>query len=395
MTVFSRHSPPIPMAVFRKMVATLSPDELARLPPEKLPDNIPADFVDHAPLSSRGAVESLILAANAHHLQQRLAIQDEYGDEVLTALDHARQTGGTANVKVFRQKLAELEKAHRESRSQEDPKGLALLARRVKTLDGLLMDVRTEAAETAQSAKLLRSQSATDDLRDTFSRAADRLHDHAEQIERLLARYYLIRIAVIQHEMQAAVRRVTLLDQEADDLAGQIETLRQALERSQTVWRRAVQRGKANREADELQQRISELVAEQRAREVTISENDLTLWLDAIVDASLHPFTRQKVAQHISEARMALYTLLTRYCLQQEQSARQIARNPFLQVDPAQTIRFMLMSEEFILNYFARKRNQNTAWISNVAQVKMEDLDKLERDILNELKRSTKLLGKK
>jgi hypothetical protein len=383
------------MAVFRKMVATLSPDELARLPPEKLPDNIPADFVDHAPLSSRGAVENLILAANAHHLQQRLAIQDEYGDEVLTALDHARQTGGTANVKVFRQKLAELEMAHRESRSQEGPKALALLARRVKTLDGLLMDVRTEAAETAQSAKLLRSQSATDELRATFTRAADGLHDHAEHIEHLLARYYLIRIAVIQHEMQATVRRVTLLDQEADDLAGQIETQRQALERSQTVWRRAVQRGKANREADELQQRISELVAEQRAREVTISENDLTLWLDAIVDASLHPFTRQKVAQHISEARMALYTLLTRYCLQQEQSARQIARNPFLQVDPAQTIRFMLMSEEFILNYFARKRNQNTAWISNVAQVKMEDLDKLERDILNELKRSTRLLGKK
>lgn len=395
MTVFSRHSPPIPMAVFRKMVATLSPDELARLPPEKLPDNIPADFADHAPLSSRGAVESLILAANAHHLQRRLAIQDEYGDEVLTALDRARRTGGTANVKVFGQKLAELEIAHREGRSRNDPESPALLARRVKTLDGLLMDVRTEAAETAQSAGLLRSQSATDDLRDTFSRAADRLHEHAEQIERLLARYYLIRIAVIQHEMQATVRRVTFLDQEADDLAGQIETLRQALERSQTVWRRAVQRGKANREADELQQRISELVAEQRAREVTISENDLTLWLDAIVDASLHPFTRQKVSQHISEARMALYTLLTRYCLQQEQSARQIARNPFLQVDPAQTIRFMLMSEEFILNYFARKRNQNTAWISNVAQVKMEDLDKLERDILNELKRSTKLLGKK
>jgi flagellar biosynthesis chaperone FliJ len=395
MTVFSRHAPPIPMAVFRKMVATLSPDELARLPPEKLPDNIPADFVDHAPLSSKGAVESLILAANAHHLQRRLAIQDEYGDEVLTALDRARRTGSTANVKIFRQKLAELEKSRRQSRPQDDPQSLTMLARRVKTLDGLLMDVRTEAAETAQSAKLLRGQSATGDLRDTFSRAADSLHDHAEQIEHLLARYYLIRIAVIQHEMQATVRQVNLLDQEADDLAGQIEALRQALERSKTVWRRTVRRGKANREADELQQRISELVAERRAREVTISENDLTLWLDAIVDASLHPFTREKVAQHISEARMALYTLLTRYCLQQEQSARQIARNPFLQVDPAQAIRFMLMSEEFILSYFARKRNQNTAWISNVAQVKMEDLDKLERDILSELKRSTRRLGKK
>lgn len=394
MSVSLRRGPPIPLSVFRKMVATLSPDELARLPPEKLPDNIPSDLIDEVPLYSRSAVESLILAANAHHLHLRMTIQENHGDEILTALDRARHTGETANIKVFRQKLEELEKLHAQWRKRGDSESLAVLTNKVKSLDGLLMDVRTEAAEAVEAARLLHGQSPRDGLFETFGHAADRLAGHAEDIERILAEYYLIRIAVTQQEMQSKVRQVNMLDHEARNLADQIEDLRQQLERSQAVWRRAVSRGKANRDGERLQQRISELVAEQRAREVTISEHDLTLWLDAIVDASLHPFTRRKVSQSISEARMALYTLLNRYCLQQEQSAMQIARNPFLQVDPAQAIRFMLMSEEFILNYFARKRNQNTAWISNVAQVKMEDLDNLERDILNELKRSSRFRRK-
>lgn len=382
------------MRVFRKMVNSLSPDELARLPAEKLPDNIPSDFIEEVPLYSRGAVESLILAANAHHLQQRIRIQDEHGDDVLNALDRAKRTGDTANVKIFRQKLTDLEQMHADWQKRNDADSLKILTNKVKSLNGLLMDVRTEAAETAESIRLLREEETTDDLLEAFDHAAERLRHHAEDIEHLLARYFLIRVSVTQHEMQAKARQIGLLDQEARNLADQIEELRKDLERSQALWRRAVNRGKSNQEADRLQQQISDLVAEQRAREVTISENDLTLWLDAIVDASLHPFTRSKVSRTISEARMALYTLLNRYCLQQEQSAMQIARNPFLQVDPAQAIRFMLMSEEFILNYFARKRNQNTAWISDVAQVKMEDLDNLERDILSELKRSSKFKRK-
>jgi hypothetical protein len=394
MSVSPRRRPPIPMSVFRKMVHSLSPEELSRLPPEKLPDNIPPDIVERAPLYSRNAVEGLILAANAHHLQQRMRIQEDHGEEVLNALDRAKRTGDRANVKIFRQKLEDIEKLLAQWRTDGHPDSLTVLTNKVRTLNGLLMDVRAEAAETAESARLLREEDASDELMDAFSEATARLHGHAEHIEHLLARYFLVRIAVTQHEMQTKARQVGMLDQEARILAEQIEGLRQELEQSQAIWRRAVSRGKSNREGEQLQQRISELVAEQRAREVAISENDLTLWLDAIVDASLHPFTRNKVPKNISEARMALYTLLNRYCQQQEQSAMQIARNPFLQVDPAQAIRFMLMSEEFILNYFAHKRNQTTAWISDVAQVKKEDLDSLERDILVELKRSSRFRRK-
>ena len=135
-------------------------------------------------------------------------------------------------------------------------------------------------------------------------------------------------------------------------------------------------------------------MTEQKSKEIAISENDLTLWLDTIVDVSLHPFTREKSRKVVSDARVALYNLLNKYCMSQEGGAKQIARNPFLQIDAKQAIRFMLMSEQFILDYFSKKRNENTAWISDVAQVKMEDLDGLEKDLLDELKKSSKFLKK-
>jgi hypothetical protein len=257
------------------------------------------------------------------------------------------------------------------------------------------MDVRTENTNIARSLHLLNDQGQVHhEDRKQFDFAGERLRNSHEDVERLLAEYFLLRLMIINREMQEKNRQANRLEEEAEHIQHDIDMLREELERSQTLWKRAVQRGKANREAEDIQRRIGQLVAEQKAREIAINENDLTLWLDTIVDVSLHPFTRQQSRRVVAEARVALYNLLNKYCMNQEGSAMQIARNPFLQVDAKQAIRFMLMSEQFILDYFSKKRNENTAWISDVAQVKIEDLDLLERDILAELKRSSRFMKK-
>ena len=51
----------------------------------------------------------------------------------------------------------------------------------------------------------------------------------------------------------------------------------------------------------------------------------------------------------------------------------------------------MLKSEQFILDYFANKKKDTTAWLSGAAKVKIEDLDGLEKEILTELRRTTKI----
>ncbi|MGD8497685.1 MAG: hypothetical protein PVG82_02180 [Chromatiales bacterium] len=395
MSTLLTDKPEIPLDVFIKLAYTLPPDEIAKLPPEKLPENIPVELVEDAPMYSRRALEELILAVNAYHLQRRLDLQARYGEDVLAALDRAKTSNTSATVRVFKNKLTDLVAVSEQFITSSEPEHLELLANNVKHINGLLMDVRTENTNIARSLHLLNDQGQVHhEDRKQFDFAGERLRNSHEDVERLLAEYFLLRLMIINREMQEKNRQANRLEEEAEHIQHDIDMLREELERSQTLWKRAVQRGKANREAEDIQRRIGQLVAEQKAREIAINENDLTLWLDTIVDVSLHPFTRQQSRRVVAEARVALYNLLNKYCMNQEGSAMQIARNPFLQVDAKQAIRFMLMSEQFILDYFSKKRNENTAWISDVAQVKIEDLDLLERDILAELKRSSRFMKK-
>jgi prefoldin subunit 5 len=387
--------PTIPLDVFIKLANTLPPDEIAKLPPEKLPENIPVEIVEDAPIYSRRPLEDLILAANSYHLQRRMDLQARYGDAVVAALDGAKRARGTANVRVFRNRLKDLEEVFAQYRDSDERRHIDLLTSNVKHLNGLLMDVRTENAEISADIRILKEQVAElPHEAEDFRTAIEELKSAHEAIEHALAQYFIVRLQIINREMQEKNRRVNELDRDVQNLQNEIDVLREDLEQSQTLWKRALQRGKANVEGEDLQRRISQLVAEQKAAEIPISENDLTLWLDTIVDVSLHPFTREQARRVVAEARVALYNLLNRYCIMQEGSAMQIARNPFLQVDAKQAIRFMLLSEQFILDYFSNKRNENTAWISDVAQVKMEDLDSLEKDILSELKRSSRFMKK-
>ena len=52
------------------------------------------------------------------------------------------------------------------------------------------------------------------------------------------------------------------------------------------------------------------------------------------------------------------------------------------------------MSEQFILNYFTKKKNTATAWLSGAAESKIAELDQLQKDILVELRRASKSMFK-
>lgn len=387
----SNNAPHIPLDVFRKMIETMSADELAQLPPEKLPEKIPVDLVDEAPIYSRGALESLILASNSHHLQRRMELQERYGEEVMDAMDRSKTMLNTATLRVFKNKLDDMQKVRKRWHETRDKDKRDLLIKSIKNMQGQVLDVRAENARLTQAIRTLsdtRPILATDThiLEENISQ----LKKGSEYIERRLAEFFLLRLEALNTEMQQRYKEILNFEEEAAILDHEIESLREKLERSQNVWKRTFKRDQANHEMEELQTLISTLVAERQSKEGAISENNLTIWLDTIVDASVHPFTRDKVQKVMGVARRALFYLLSKYCAQQEQSAMQIARNPFLQIDAKQAIKYMLMSEEFILDYFTKKKSKNAAWISDAAQVKMEDLDQLEKDILSELKRSSK-----
>lgn len=389
-----RDSPQITLEMLRKMVQDLPPTEIARLPVDKLPDHIPEDLVEEAPYYSRNALEGLIMEANAYHLSLRVRLQESIGDAAITALDKSRYAGATANIRVFRNKLLELISLRQDIARGERRADFTLLGNNIKRMNDLLIDVRAELIDSHRARELLRERMPRDEqLQPPVRKAIARLEQAINGINQLLGQFFTLRLQLARLEMSRKRSLVESLQEKRETIRLELQQLSKELQSTGGLLQRTLQRRKTQEQQSELQTRIIQLAAELKSADVPISETDLTNWLDTIVDASLHPQAREFVRELLSQARTSLYYLLNQYCMMQEHSARQIASNPFLQVDPQGAIRYVLKSEEFILMYFARKREQATAWLSNAALIRMEDLDELEKDLVQALRKSARLLG--
>lgn len=385
--------PHITLAALRELISKLQPEELAKLPVEKLPENIPEDVVEEAPFYSRSAVESLIMASNAYHLSVRMRLKDTLGNDVLEAVDHAHHAGTTATVRVFRNKLLELIARRQDAARGEGSADLNQYTAHVKRLNDLLIDVRTEQSSTLRMIKILSTNVPEDPaLRQAIERAQSKLMRAVNDVDQLLGQFFTVRLQLVRQEMSRKRTEIEAMHEKRETIRLRlIELNRQLQENSGGLLSRTLNRRHRKEEKENVQANIIRLATDLKTSEVAISETDLAGWLDAVVDASLHLQAREYVRELLGQSRTLLYSLLNSYCIFQEDSARQIASNPFLQVDPQNAIRYVLKSEEFILKYFARKREQASAWLSDAAQIRIEDLDALERDLIHELRRSTRL----
>ena len=91
---------------FVELVQKLPPAKIAQLPLDRLPANIPSDITEQVPAGSRGAVEDLLLSVNSMHLKNRMADVDNYGEEIVNAMDKARTSCGSNTLRVFKNKIS-------------------------------------------------------------------------------------------------------------------------------------------------------------------------------------------------------------------------------------------------------------------------------------------------
>lgn len=394
-TISPNKSWTISLDTLKQLIKDLPPDEIARLPVEKLPDNIPDDLAEEGPYYSRNAIEGLIMAANSYHLSLRIRLQEMLGEDGNAALDKAKHAGATANARIFRNKLLELIALRQEIARGERPSDLTPISTNIKRMNDLLIDVRTEQIESIRAReKLLERMPEEPRLQPIVRQAIARLDKAVNSINQLLGQFFTLRLQLMRLEMTRRRAVVESLQEKREAIRLELQKVTKQLQNTGgSFLQRTLNRRKIQADQSEFQKRITLLAADLKNAEIPISEIDLTAWLDAIVDASLHPQARDFVSELLSQARTSLYYLLNQYCIAQEHSARQIASNPFLQVDPKNAIRYVLKSEEFILIYFSRKREQATAWLSNAALIRMEDLDALEKDLVQALRRSVRLMA--
>lgn len=387
---------PLTVESFLRLIRSLPPEQIARIPVEHLPENVPANIAQHLPAASRQAVENLLLAANSYHLARRMRDEKTYGKTVVDALDRAKLSGDTANVRVFKDKILALLTMLQESQRERGKYSLQLFVKNIAHINTLLVDIRSEIVTIYDAAQVLRAaRPANDADRERFRQAIQRLEAQNESIEKLLAEYYIFRLKIMARAISAKRREIEEEERKNAHIPQQVERLRKQLEQTRSFWRRTLNPRKSDEEARGLQQQIAELIHELEANEVVISENELTDWLDALVDASINEYARPRISRIGRELRMSLYFLLNTYCRKQEESAYQIAQNPFIQVDPEKAIRYVLLSEQFILDYFANKKKDTATWLAGAAKTKIQELDRLEKEILAELRRSSRLMAKR
>jgi len=386
---------PLSLQQFIKLLQKLPPGRIASLPIEKLPNNIPADISEKIPMGSRSAVDDLIMSANSFHLKRRMRDQESYGNEVVTALDKAKAASGSANLRVFKNKILLLVEMLQSAQRGTKKVGNDTFVKHITSINNLLIDVRSETISLLDNLNILENtKNIHDDDKARFASSIHNLKKETKSVGSILSEYYILRLKVLARAIHQKRKLIEIREETTQLKQQELDELQADLKETQTLWNRTMKRKKTIDDTKEVQQRIYDLVNEIKASEIVIAESDLILWLDAIVEASLNEESKQRVTKSLRQARISLFYLLNKFCASQEASAIQIAKNPFIQVDPEKAIKFVLMSETFILNYFTKKKNTATAWLSGAAENKIVELDQLQKDILTELRRASKTMFK-
>ncbi|MGH1536850.1 MAG: hypothetical protein ACRBDX_02195 [Gammaproteobacteria bacterium] len=386
---------PLSLQQFIKLLQKLPPGRIAELPIERLPNNIPADISEKIPMASRSAVDDLIMTANSFHLKRRMRDQESYGAKVVAALDKAKMASGSANLRVFKNKILLLVEMLQSAQRGTKKVGNDTFVKHITSINSLLIDVRSETISLLDNLNILQNtKPANDEDKERFAASLSSLKKETTSVGKILSEYYILRLKVLARAIHQKRKLIEIREETTQIKQQELDDLQADLKEAQTLWNRTMKRKKTIDETKETQQRIYDLVNEIKASEIVIAESDLILWLDAIVEASLNEHSKQRVTKSLRQARISLFYLLNKFCASQEASAIQIAKNPFIQVDPEKAIKFVLMSETFILNYFTKKKNTATAWLSGAAENKMAELDQLQKDILTELRRASKTLFK-
>jgi len=382
---------PLTLQQFVGLIKKLSPAKIAELPLEIIPTNIPSDIAEQAPPASRAAVEDLLMNINSAHLKKRIADVENYGEDIVGAMDRAKTSCTSNTLRVFKNKILTLIELLQVAKKEEKTIPEQNLVSQLSAINNLLIDVRSESYSmvgTLDTLCSVKPNSEQDKKR--FEALIKRIKTAVSVTENTLGEYYILRLKLLSKIIFEKKKAIEANEATTAEHKQELAILREELEKTKGLWNRTIKRKATLQEEEIVQNRIQEIIAEINEKEIVISENDLILWLDTIVDASLNERSQARVAKSLRTARISLYYLLNRFCKGQEESAIQIAQNPFIQVDPEQAIRYVLMSEQFILDYFTKKKNEKTAWLSGAAENKIAELDNLQKEILAELKRATR-----
>lgn len=376
---------------FTELVKELDISDLAKIPITLIPPDLDVKTLEQFPQSTRQVIENLLFEANVNDLSTKISLQNKYGNEFIETINYALQLPLKGSWIILEQKLHDLISISKPILAKQE--GGSSLGGTIKSLikrcNDLIIDIRIEQVTLKNAENSISNVSIEDQSLPIISASKTKIKKQSILIENHLAQFFAYRLKLYLVEMSYFYKLVDRSAETRSTLKKEIETYTDNQKKEKwSIFQKIFKKNKYKEKQYENQKKIQTMVNEYKVYAVEISENDLMSWLDAIVDISL--FYRQEEAdkQLLPKSRALLFSLLQFYCESQETGAKQIATNPFLIIDAESAVNYLIKSEEFILKYFAMKKGQSSAWMSKLAEGRIDELNLLEKELLQELKKT-------
>lgn len=377
---------------FRKIALSNTPEVLLKLPKDSMPDEIPRSLVKEVDYKHRPMMENLIFEISSHKLNLMMGLSKEMGQDAQDAVALAKAPVESEEFTLFQKFSGELARAYIESKRKHQHLSPELFKQKFAHIKPRLMALRHRIGANYKARKTLVEayKKAATHYKPLLRQSVEELDTKRAVVDKSIGAFFFICISITAQHMARNREHIEKAERDAEAFYTSIDLMREELNHlCSNYFKKKVNIHQINHIKAEVIQTEEQI----KALEVVINEDDLLMWLDVMVEASLSSESARKSDSIIRSARLTLFYLLNKYCFLQEEGARQVAETPFLRTDPKKTIQFMLGSEAFILKYFAEKRLEVSSWMGASAISRIDDIGDLEKDLLVQMKKSVRKLG--
>lgn len=382
--------PRIPLEVFRKMIGSLPLDELRKLPVGKLPREVPADLLRSVEGERRDVLDELLFEANSYHVSERLALENVFGPDLIPALDQAKLDPNRAAVKDSLQRhILGLEQNVEEwLNTGKSESGREAIYRAIPELDAEVKQAFSEKMKLHSYQKMLRDGfHLAGEYQAEFKSAIQMMQNQEKVFDEWVGRYYRTRLVLVTDSLDVTHQDVEEKNKRLKTIVWEIAEIKKRIQSSQEAQGLTLAEANQNHFIQELNQELLMMERMKPDYDVIIPENNLTRWLDIVLDAALCPIESNILEAPLKETKEALFRLILVYCDVQSEAAEKISEQEFSLLDKEKNIQYMLESERFMLKYFKNKTPDVKSW--GVGEEQLEKLAQFEQDVLDCIRKAT------
>lgn len=275
------HKPRLPFHIFEKMVNSISPADVAKIPPEQLPLYIPEHFIKHVPSQSVSAVEGLLFEAESYRMSQRMDAESLFDKNVAAALDVASSGGSAVLSGVFPKKFEEAKVKHANAGGEDFDKHMGHLE---ELTEQILEDAKGIVKALDILATVKQEENAVSHyINDCYNMLLEILKNLHHQMDA----YALFRLKVLGPKLKVLGERAKSAAQELVQLKKGIpetEAHIKSLAKSQNIRKDQMA---THPQIQALQRQLVTLNARKETLEVLVSKDDLYKDFDLIVHGVL------------------------------------------------------------------------------------------------------------